>query len=895
MVEHVRVLADIPGDPFHSQSQPLSSEIISFRGSSRKKSSELALAVNNLGVTIYDVRSGNINASYAVSPATIFTSPPCSIKLNKNGSREVQRFTYCSVLNPKPKLLRFSEEIQAVTGLGGQLKSLSIDLPVNGQSLIHIEPLATQSETDESLTIEVLCVYENGEIYCYDEALTCQRWNTHMPVDHGNEAPPKMSVLQVFSTSIEQAKATILKEHEDLLNTLDSRTNGCASQLLLLLTRSTPASSADNLGRLALQVLAVKNTEALNLTSSSLHEHHLNKLISLMIPEPDHAVGERASFRLHTSSGTLYQGLINTLWIYDLGSLVPRLAQTLKDPSVKTGLSYVRVSPGYIAISSGKSIVLIDSRYSSFQAKYDLPKPKKFRSPAAHGVKSESNTAGAADAQLISFHSPSGSAVVLSGRTLMAVDLSKSTTRKLLSRKRKEGGLLIDSVGRGSLTAEEQRLPQKRIKTLPQALGHYINPCEKDETWKNTKTTLNGFLDKGRTSDFDRIVASTFSKNDAALPHITEYKLDYLFGKMFSSKATVHWKDGCVVYELGVRLLPEQTWNYMLQEGLVTAERIEASLKRQELMSGNSLLKEAGLIRALADWDPTLTVLSSLLQSPCLIKINEVCYAMKVAIASFAKLAIPGEQKLLTNRSEPIVSNPDPMDETETSNVGSDGGVTQITGHNERFQLLFDKIIARCDACPPSLVTKALKSELSKSELRNVIDLLRMKLAQNGWLSPYTDNGYTPDPPRRHNDNQVSMIGKLLNCAVDSLGTGGWLLNNSVADDSAEAKETISYMKAEISAALEGIEEATYLQGMLGEILMCGKSALHSSTSRPPLAGVDWEDQERIPLPLGLKLDQGITMTKVGAGGELQRRSRRDIGKLKSRKVPKYSFERIRI
>lgn len=55
MVEHVRTLVDIPEDPFQSQSQSLSSEVTSFRNSRRKKSSELALAVNNLGVTIYDV------------------------------------------------------------------------------------------------------------------------------------------------------------------------------------------------------------------------------------------------------------------------------------------------------------------------------------------------------------------------------------------------------------------------------------------------------------------------------------------------------------------------------------------------------------------------------------------------------------------------------------------------------------------------------------------------------------------------------------------------------------------------------------------------------------------------------------------------------------------------
>ncbi|KAL8662606.1 MAG: hypothetical protein Q9202_004564 [Teloschistes flavicans] len=894
MVEHVRTLADIPEDPFHSQSQALVSEVTSFRDSSKKKSSELALAVNNLGITIYDVRSGNINASYAVSPSTAFTSPPCSIKLNKTGSRKGQRLTYCSVLNPRPKLLGFSENLQAVTGLGGQLKSSSIDLPVNGQSLIHIEAFTTPSRSNELLTIEVLCVYENGEIYCYDEALTCLKWNIRIPVQPKGTSG-KLSIVHASSISTEQARRSILKEHEDLLNTLESGTNGCASQLLILLTRSASASSADDPGALTFRIWAVKCTETLDLPKSSLHTDYLNELTSLIVPEPEYAAGERASLRLHTSSGTLYQGLVDTILIYDLKTLIPRLTQTLKYKNAKDVLSYVRVSSDHIATSSGESIFLIDSRYSSFQARYDLPKPKKPRSPAANETKSNSSpSAGSPNSRLISFHDPSGSVIVLSGRSLIAVDLSKST-RKLPSRKRKERGLLIDAIGRSSLTAEEQRLPHKRIKPLPEILGHYINPHEELEFWKATKTALDNHLDAGLKSDFDQTALLIMSNDDSAPSHLPDCGLDYLLSKFFSWKSTNYWKDGQIVNELGVEFLPKQTWDHLVQKGLVTVDRIDASFKRQDLVMSNSVLKETALIQALTEWDPTLNLLSSLLQSPCLITITEVCYAMKVVIESFAKLAAQDEQNLLTNGSEPIGPNLGSMNESEAPKTSSEAGTPLMTGHTERFQLLFDAVIARCDACPSSLVTKALRTELSKSEVRNAIDLLRMKLAQNGWLSPYTEDVHMPDPRRKYHDNHASMIGKLLNCAVDSLGTGGWLLNNSVSDDSAEAVETVSYMKAEISAALEGIEEATYLQGMLGEMLLCGKSALNASTMRPPVATIDHGDEQRIPLPLGLKLEQKITMTKVGAGGELQRRSARDIGKLKSTRVPKYSFERIRI
>lgn len=790
------------------------------------------------------------------------------------------------MLNPRPKLLGFSEELQAVPGLGGKLESSSIELPVNGQSPIHIEAFITPSRSNGLLTIEVLCVYENGEIYCYDEALTCQKWNIRIPAQSGGTSR-EFSIVHASSVSMEQARRTILMEHEDLLSTLESSTEGCSSQLLLLLTRSAPASSADDPGRLTLWIWAVKYAESLDLPRSPLHTNYLNEVTSLTMPEPNHAAGEIASLRLHISSGTLYQGLANELLIYDLKSLIPRLARTLKYRKAKDVSSYIRVSSDHIAISSGESILLIDSRYSSFQAIYDLPKPKKPRSPAANGTKSNSSPlARSPNARLISFHGPSGSAIVLSGRSLIAVDLSKSTPRKLPSRKRKHGGFLIDAVGRSSLTAEEQRLPHKRIELWPPILGQYISPRQELESWEATKTALDHYLDAGLNPDFDRTALSMMSTADSALSHFSECGLDYLLSKFFSWKSTDQWKDGQAVNELGVRFLPEQTWAYLVQKGLVNVDQIEVSFKRQDLVTGNSVLKVTALTQVLTDWDPTLNLLSSLLQSPCSISITEVCYAMKVAMERFAKLAAQNEQNLLSNSA---------VDEAETPKPSSDAGTPQTTGHDERFQLLFDAVIARCDACPSSLVTKALRTELSSSEVRNAVDLLRMKLARNGWLSPYTEDGHMSGPQRKYDDNQASMVGKLLNCAVDSLGPGGWLLNNSLADDPAEAVETVSYMKAEISAALEGIEEATYLQGMLGEILLCGKSALNSSTTQPHLATIEQEEQRSIPLPLGLKLEQNITMTKVGAGGELQRRSIRDIGKLKSRRVPRYSFERIRI
>ena len=126
-----------------------------------------------------------------------------------------------------------------------------------------------------------------------------------------------------------------------------------------------------------------------------------------------------------------------------------------------------------------------------------------------------------------------------------------------------------------------------------------------------------------------------------------------------------------------------------------------------------------------------------------------------------------------------------------------------------------------------------------------------------------------------------------------------------MTEDPNETADTISYMKAEISAALEGIEEATYLRGILGEMLLCGKEALQQGERKmigkaqdhgpikPLTIALHDEGQERI-LPLGLHpTTPAISKTRIAAGGEVVERTARDIGRLKSRMVGKYSFERI--
>jgi hypothetical protein len=139
---------------------------------------------------------------------------------------------------------------------------------------------------------------------------------------------------------------------------------------------------------------------------------------------------------------------------------------------------------------------------------------------------------------------------------------------------------------------------------------------------------------------------------------------------------------------------------------------------------------------------------------------------------------------------------------------------------------------------------------------------------------------------------------------VDAVGAGGWLTGEArlVDGDPFEAEDLIHSLKLEVSAALEGIEEAVYLKGLTAEMIRYGdgvQAALPKSSSetqtekRSKPIVLPTIGQEIRTLPLGLKAEKQISLLKVAAGGAVYQRTRRDIGHLKSQKVGKYSRERI--
>ncbi|KAI9783924.1 MAG: hypothetical protein M1835_003692 [Candelina submexicana] len=332
-------------------------------------------------------------------------------------------------------------------------------------------------------------------------------------------------------------------------------------------------------------------------------------------------------------------------------------------------------------------------------------------------------------------------------------------------------------------------------------------------------------------------------------------------------------------------------------------------LLRQQGTTPSTQVMARALINAFADFDPELRILHSLLLGPIFFGPVQLTEVIRHVLQSLEYVGRRSRSpKPQTNGGEDTHMNGD-LDaalsqEEDAAEIDIGFALDTLEFGSAIREQTLTLALLRLNAKPAVEVTKAFRSQLTLEEITVLIQILRKELATGGWTSRYLD-GDPLDPQAdseaTHEDRNVRLIITLLNCAVDAINVPGWTLNN--VD---ENEDLIAMLKFEVSAALEGIEEATYLQGLLQEILRYqrrleeatpkpaknGRGEKGQGNSKPitlPMAG---QNEKRI-LPLGLKVECEVSRTKIGAGGEVSRRSARDVGMLKSRMVGLYSRERI--
>ena len=818
--------------------------------------------------------------------------------MREGGARSPRRLTYCSAKSDKLRLQLYEQE----SDRDYSVSSSTLDVRQPTRTIVHLDTVSSGSDSNEASSTVVLAIHEDGEISCYTKTLDREIWTARAIPEDQSMASTRVEYACVVS--IAKAQKALLKGREDLSDSFGNSSNLDADMLLLLFT-----SSGDD-KTLIFRLLKIKILPSDPHKPSAREQKPLQGILSIPILGSSDRVMEGSQIYFHAASAILYQNTPNALVTYDLSGCTPRMGQKTSIGKDESN-SCIRISKFLVSMAGNKSISVLDLRYKAYQGQLNIWPQLKRLHPSSD-AKKDIQTQGVSPEplMLLSYNAALDIVVALQGRELQAFQLATTTTRSDGSRKRKRDGLLIESLGRGAAASKRRLLPPKSSNGSPYE-GFSFIAVHVDDLCQKQRVIVDECFAKGDMRELERVLfpdaENTHNAADSTgnctrtKPH--SQKVDYVISKTLEigdDGPAAMSKDGAL-RRLKVAESMKSIPRWMFSRGCLSDHQVEHALRHEGRISSTDHIKTGSVVQALAQWDLSLRTLAAYVKSPSPFTASETIHVLRYAVTNepsgssqSINLLTYGDEHLNANVNESSICDLDPKNAKNPPNVPRD-----TDNVKER---IFEVATRRLYSCPSFEVSSALRLILSTSEIRLLVNMLRIQLAQNGWLTPYVEEGCLARSlaPQKGSqiDSQILVAAHLLNCAVDSIGTGGWIMGSSIADELSETAETIAYMKAEISAALEGIEEATYLKGMLGEMLLCGKSFRNSHAQNPKgerkrSTIVSLSDGQENNLPLGLKLQQDISKYKVGAGGELVKRSARDIGRLKSRMVPKYSFERI--
>ena len=797
----------------------------------------------------------------------------------------------------------------------------SLDLDPKARAVIHLD---TYQESGKAVNgapeDKLLAVHEDGLVSCFSRDLSAREWSIH--VTHRSSGEDPVSAVKVEHAaiiSVQQAKKTLLKNRDDILATLNPASEDLDGSLLVMIARSSIEGDADGKSVLMLQVFSIKPAISLANVLPGPSRDTLHELTSAILPEPTHLSSQKSKFTFHPVFGSLHQTFEGNFAVYDLHASTPRLVHEIR--LADEIYSCLQLSPGLFACSSGPSLSIIDLPYWSLQAERDMTQtiqalnptqsPKKHRDLPVH-------------LQLLTYFAHLDVVVALDGRKVVAIQLSTNLSQPDGFRKRKRGGCLVDSIGHRSSLATGtvvQNVSEGKLHSL----GNYLPSSATGQQWSDQKALLDRFSSQSDTRRFDEVAARALGLERRKAASLKLYsvsasvidrrKLYHILGNIFAVNETLS-SSGELQTEgpktLEMRFLPRRICDWLIEECLFTTYHVGMALKHQGSLPFTAEITTGALIHAVAALDTSLELVANILASNIPLSSGELVQILAIITRDTDYLEMTEDVRHLTN------GDPEAMEIDHGNKMQLTNGEANSPPPPDPSTPLDSKLhhriltltLKRLHAIPSPSLSRSLKLHLPPSQLRLLIDILRLSIARSGWLSPYDDNNTISPPSTQDTNNQLTHLAHLFASVIDSIGTGGWLLGtSSLTDTLNETSDTISYMKAEISAALEGIEEATYLRGILGEMLLCGKEALRDAPQKligrgddhaaaagpikPITISLDEGGEERI-LPLGLHpAPAAISKTRIGAGGEVVERSARDIGRLKSRMVGKYSFERI--
>ncbi|PBP26259.1 hypothetical protein BUE80_DR002886 [Diplocarpon rosae] len=922
LLEKPYVAASLPQPVDNSKGKYVVAEVYGGApGAKKRKRSELAVGINGEGVNIYDMLASRLITSYALPLHSTFTCPPVSLRTRVSRSI-VERRTYVSTVGSQSELTMFHEMSEGFEPTNSSTTTRKVENSLSPVVYLGIITASSSSYISGN-NWDLLVVKEDGEVQCYDGESLDKKWTSPAAaLSRGAVTDIKdLKVEFAHLTNVHSAAQGILKGHQDLLaffpqDVSEAETN---PEILVVITRS--------ISKAAMRTLHIVRLPRRSSTFVKGLNHSVDALLTADIPGQTST--SEASFSIHASAGILQQLCDDILTTFDLTDTLPKEQSKVMSHGAQ---SFLRLSNTAVMVSTNHSISVYNPKYQSKLATVQLdPSPTE----TLKRKRGDEDAVSSSYSKLVAYFPKLGLAIAVINNDLVGMQIESQQDR---NPRPHPAGLLIDSLGcsaREQSRWEKDGNPRtKKAKLGLATLDSYLpGSIGFGQPWDEMVIELEDLFINGtcEDSEFDRKIEHHFgadwaekthtlrinetsqannkSKEDIKTTNGTKRRflpsnvdrrwILYALGKIFSWSMDDEGK--C---RLSIVFYPLNTFMWLTSNGYLTVANIEAALR--SCGSAVTSIPAGQLVNALVETDPDMDLLYAVVAKNYL-SASELLHAIRKLMSSLGLIGDnPGTKHGLLTNGNDIDIEDQVARLQEEAEADLELAEYQLGPGSGTRGAALSLALSRLHSCPSDDITIALRTIFTSQDIVCLIYLLRFELARGGWTTRYTDidEAVIVDEEAEIQDNAIILIASLLNNCIDAVGTVGWLSGEArlVDGDLFEAEELIASLKLEVSAALEGIEEALYLKGVLSELLdyadSCQKAPPPSNStdskkaSKPPILLAS-ADEKIKALPMGLKAEKEVSLLKIGSGGAVYKRTARDIGFLKSQKVGRYTRERI--
>ncbi|KJZ72095.1 hypothetical protein HIM_08550 [Hirsutella minnesotensis 3608] len=894
------VLAALPRPLDHTDGRILAREVYGREG---KKRTELAVGIDGETASIYDVPASRLITSYPIPPQESFTCAPYSVRIRQPGSNEILRSTFIATKDGAScKITLFKDVVHA----DGKTTSTTTSQTLRTSPVKYIASSRTAAQSP-SQSADVTAVCENGEIACLSGDSLSVLWTASSKSavqDVITGTIEKFEVEYLSSATLTDFRDGMFKDRSEIFSALPK---GLDFDPLLLIMIAKSVSGVQT-SRHLLVLAALPGDSNKSARSQNLIPLDVTPIVS------SSAKGGSMSYQVDVQSGLLLEFSAGSASTYDISGVIPKHRSTIQ---VEDAKSFLRLSRPFLLTASLGSVSLFNYQHRSIHAKapLDLSElPSENQLPVS--------------CQLVTFMRSQELVVALIDNVLVSIHVEPPKAHG----KRRRTGLLIDSIGRGApleLGPKKQKCEQRPMEFATHVPGTITEAYLKQ--YNEDLQTADELLSQNRLADWEDLLRQKLhmkvreeaaANMDGALvkaaaadaqespewdwltetpyPSVDRRWIMYAISQVFSVETA---SSDELPPKLRLVLPDSNVTTYLVVAGHLTLSNLTSAFRVDldtEAVKSKSLA--SSLLDCITDADPSMTLLLNYLQATKLGEV-ELLLAIRTLMRSMDLISDTQKlngTKLLTNEAH----DGNDKYEMDLDDLEREIAVTEhylgddSSSRSRGLTLAFTKLWR----VPVASTVKALRSTIQTEEVLAFIQLLRIELVRGAWTSLYIDpsrfEGENNEPPP---DGVITLIADLLGRCLDAIGAGGWLFNDAMAwADKGEAGNFLTALKLEVTAALEGIEDAVYLNGVIGEAVRFGLVASKRSVSRQtwnsdkPIS-MQVEGRESRLLPLGLKTKLLPTKEKIVSGGEIVQRSMRETGHLISQHVEVYSLEKIAV